>query len=340
MRLLVIGGTVFLGRHIVAAAVAAGHQVTTLNRGTNDLEDQAHIERLFADRELDLSVLSGRVFDVVIDTCGYHPDTVRKSVSALSGSAFTYVFISTISVYGDFTTIGINEEHPIQYTPPGEQGNYGSLKADCEAVVTELMPANSLIIRPGLIAGPHDPTDRITYWPARFARGERIAVPARLERLVQFIDARDLALFIVRLASEHARGVYIATGPEERLTLENFFDSCEIAAGVSAELVRVDDAVFEKAGVEPWSELPLWIPAWKKDFDGVMRMDKTKAFAAGLTCRSTTSTLRDILAWDRTRDPQAPRKAGLSPEKEAKVLRQPKRDLQPGKGPLPGAGLR
>lgn len=342
MRLLVIGGTVFLGRHLVSLATAAGHQVTTLNRGTHDLGDeQANVEKLYADREIDLSVLAGRTFDAVIDTCGYTPDTVRYSVQSLAGAVGTYVFVSTISVFGDFTEIGINEEHPIQYTPPGEPGNYGTLKADCERVVTELLPANSLIVRPGLIGGPYDPTDRITYWPARFARGGRIAVPARLDRPVQFIDVRDLAAFILMLTAAQARGIYIATGPDERLTLENFFDACDSAVGApDVEMVRVEDAVLEKVGVEPWSELPLWIPATKKSFAGVMRLDRRKAGEAGLTCRSIYTTLKDILAWDKTRDPNASRLAGLTPEKEALLLRSPKRDLTPGKGPLPGAGLK
>lgn len=339
MRLLVIGGTVFLGRHLVSAAMAAGHQVTTLNRGTHDLPEQTNVERLTADREGDLSVLAGRTFDAVIDTCGYRPEVVCSSVRALSNSVGTYVFISTISVYGEFSAIGINEEHPIKYTQPGEEGNYGSLKADCEKVVTELMPDRSLIIRPGLIAGPYDPTDRFTYWPARFARGGKIAVPGRLDRLVQFIDARDLAEWTLRMAAEQARGVYIATGPQERLTMEYFFDMCDQALGTNSELVRVEDAVLEINGIEPWSELPFWIPAHKKDFAGVMRLDKSKAVEAGLSFRPTTTTIKDTLAWDRTRDPSAPR-GGLTEEKEAMLLKQPKRELTPGKGPLPGAGLR
>ena len=139
MRLLVIGGTVFLGRHLVALALAAGHQVTTLNRRTHDLAEQANVEKLRADREIDLSVLSGRTFDAVIDTCAYHPQTIRPSLGVLAGAVGTYVFISTISVYGDFTAIGISENDPIKYTQAGEQGDYGTLKADCEKVITQMI---------------------------------------------------------------------------------------------------------------------------------------------------------------------------------------------------------
>jgi 2'-hydroxyisoflavone reductase len=340
MRLLVIGGTVFFGRHLVSLALAAGHQVTTLNRGTHDLVEQVNVERLRADRENDLSVLSGRTFDVVIDTCGYHPETVRHSLNALAGSVGTYIFISTVSVYGDFSAIAISENNPIKYTQPGQQGDYGSLKADCEKVVTELMQERSLIIRPGLMAGPYDPTDRFTYWPARFARGGNVVVPLRLDPLIQFIDARDLAVWVVSLAEAQARGIYIATGPEGRLSIGDFLDACEQAAGKRSQMVRVEDTVLEKAGVVPWTELPFWIPAANRSFAGAMRLDRSKAVAAGLTCRPIGTTIVDTLNWDQTRDPSSSRLAGLSPEREEALLRQPKLDLSPGKGPLPGPGLR
>jgi 2'-hydroxyisoflavone reductase len=341
MRLLVVGGTVFLGRHLVSAALAAGHEVTTVNRGTHNLDEQAGVERLIADRNVDLSALAGRTFDAVIDTCGYHPETVAYSVQTLGANVGTYVFISTISVYGDFSTIGIDEEHPIKYTAPGEQGDYGSLKADCERVVSELLPESSLIIRPGLIVGPYDPTDRFTYWPARFARDDsKILVPERMDYPVQFIDARDLALFMLKLTEAQARGVYIVTGPQERTTLEHFLEACDVAVGKNSELGRVQEAVLEIEGVAPWTELPLWIPASKKNFAGMMRVDFRKALEAGLKCRSLVTTIRDTLSWDQTRDPSMPRQAGLSPEREAALLRQPKRKLNIGRGPLPGAGLR
>ncbi len=341
MRLLVIGGTVFLGRHLVTLALAAGHQVTTLNRGTHDLVEQANIERLIADRDIDLSPLSGRTFDAVIDTCGYHPETVRHSLSVLGGSVGTYVFISTVSVYGDFSKIGISEDDPIKYTQPGEEGDYGSLKADCENVVTELMPECSLIIRPGLMAGPYDPTDRFTYWPARLARGGKILAPGRPDRLIQFIDVRDLALWVINLVGAQARGIYIATGPNERLSMGAFLDACEQKVGSKdSELVRVEDAVLQKAGVEPWTEMPLWIPAAKSSLAGVMRLNRSKSVAAGLTCRPITATIADTLAWDNTRAPSIRRLAGLSAEREAGLLRQRKQERIPGKGPLPGEGLR
>lgn len=340
MRLLVIGGTIFLGRHLVALALAAGHKVTTLNRGSIYLEEQANVERLLADRNGDLSVLHGRTFDAVIDTCAYHPNSVNHSLSALSGKVGNYVFISTISAYGDFSEIGLSEESPIKYTQYGEQGDYGSLKADCERVVTNLMPEHSLIIRPGLIAGPYDPTDRFTYWPARFARGGKVAVPERLERSLQFIDVRDLASFVLARTEAQARGIYIATGPKDRLTLLDLMDACQRAAGVESTMVKVEEFILLKHEVKHWTELPLWIPDTMKNFAGVMRLDRRKAVTDGLTCRPIETTVADTLVWDRTRDPALERKAGLSPEREAVLLRQPKLIQKPGKGPLPGAGLR
>ncbi len=333
MRLLVIGGTVFLGRHLVSLALASGHEVTTLNRGTNDLAEQLPVERLIADRELDLSVLSGRIFDAVIDTCGYHPEAVRRTVGALAGAVGTYVFISTVSAYGDLSAIGISETAPITYTAPREQGTYGSLKADCEKVLTDLMPDCSLIVRPGLIVGPYDPTDRFTYWPARVARGGMTVAPGKAERLIQFIDVRDLAAFVLKLAESQLRGIYNATGPAERLTMGSFLDTCEETVGNECQFVKVEDAVLLIAGVEPWTELPLWIPEIKRTFAGMMRLDIRKSLEAGLTHRPVAKTIIDTLAWDQTRDPSMPRAAGLAAARETGLLRKPKIIDVAGKGP-------
>jgi 2'-hydroxyisoflavone reductase len=340
MRLLIIGGTIFLGRHLVTQALAAGHQVTTLNRGTVYLEEQERAERLIADRNGDLSVLAGRTFDAVIDTCAYHPDSIEHSIRAMAGTFGTYVFISTVSAFGDFSEIALSEESPIKYTPLGHEGDYGSLKADCEQRVTELIPDRALIIRPGLIVGPYDPTDRFTYWPSRFARGGAIAVPDKLDKQVQFIDVRDLAAWIIARAEAQARGIYIATGPLDRLTLRDVLDECQNVARVDSQMVKVDELVLLKAEIKPWTELPLWIPDTMKNFAGIMRLDRRKAVADGLTCRKIRDTIADTLAWDKTRDPSLPRDAGLSPERELELLRQPKHQQKLGRGPLPGAGLK
>lgn len=322
MRLLIIGGTVFLGRHLISLALDAGHHVTSLNRGTHDLPEQTNVEKLFADREGDLSNLSGRTFDAVIDTCGFRPNTVRNSLKALEGFFGTYVFISTVSVYGKFPTIGITEQDPITYTNAPDPGNYGTLKADCEETLMRLIPERALIVRPGLIVGPYDPTDRFTYWPARVAGGGMILSPGRPDRLIQFIDVRDLAAWVLKVAEAQERGVFNATGPAERLTMQAFLDTCEQAVREDCQFVWMDDAALVKAGVQPWSELPLWIPDSDRDFTGVMRVDRRKAIDAGLTSRPVVKTIIDTLAWDRTRDPAMPRNAGLASDRETELLRQ------------------
>jgi 2'-hydroxyisoflavone reductase len=321
MHLLVIGGTVFLGRHLVSQALAAGHQVTTLNRGTYNLPEQDNVEKLIDDREKDLDILSGRHFDAVIDTCGYRPETVSHSVKALKGSVDTYVFISTVSVYGEFPSIGITENDPIKYTPAGEEGDYGTLKADCEKAILGLIPECALIIRPGLIVGPYDPTDRFTYWPARVARGGKILAPGQPDRAIQFTDVRDLAAWILKLTEMQARGIFNAKGSKDRLTMGEFLQTCKQTIDNDCEFLWVDEDALAEAGVQPWTELPLWIPASNLEFAGFMQMDCRKAFDSGLTPRPLTETIADTLAWDQTRDPSMPRKAGLLPARESELLR-------------------
>jgi 2'-hydroxyisoflavone reductase len=322
MHLLVIGGTVFLGRHLVSQALAAGHQVTTLNRGRQNLPEQDKAEKLIDDREKDLDILSGRHFDAVIDTCGYRPEIVSHSLRALKESVETYVFISTVSVYGEFRTNGITENDPIKYTLPGQEENYGTLKADCEKAVLELIPAEALIIRPGLIVGPYDPTDRFTYWPARVARGGKILAPGQPERAIQFTDVRDLAEWILKLTEMRARGIFNAKGSKDRLTMGEFLETCKQTINSDCDFLWVDENALVEAGVQPWTELPLWIPASNLEFAGFMELNCRKAFDSGLAPRPLAETIADTLAWDQTRDPSMPRKAGMLPDREEELLNQ------------------
>lgn len=320
MNLLIIGGTIFLGRHLVSQALELGHEVTVLNRGTHKLEEQNAVEHLVADREANLQVLDGRKFDAVIDTCGYRPEVVRKSVEALKSSTDNYIFISTVSVYGEFPKPGITESDPIKYTPAGEEGNYGSLKADCERIISELLPDNSLIIRPGLIVGPFDQSDRFTYWPARILAGGKIIAPGRPSRAVQFINVRDLASWILRLAERKQHGVFNVTGPQEKLTMQQFLTTCQETIVSKSELVWINDDVLLIAEIQPWIQLPLWIPHSDLQNIGFMQLDCTKAFQAGLEIRPLEETIIDVLSWDRTRDSSIPRKAGLTLERESELL--------------------
>jgi 2'-hydroxyisoflavone reductase len=318
MRLLVIGGTVFLGRHIVNAALAAGHQVTTMNRGTNKLNEQSAVEKIVLDRTGDLSALKSRVFDAVIDTCGYQPDVVEHSVDALRHCGL-YIFISSVSAYGKFPRPNMTEHDAVERTATGEDGNYGTLKADCEAVVLNGIE-QATIVRPGLIVGPYDPTDRFTYWPARVARGGKILAPGRPEREIQFIDVRDLSEWIVKLTQSNAVGVFNATGPERSLAMKDFLQICKDTVSDGCEFVWAGDDFLKQEKVGEWMELPLWIPDESEDNKGFMQMDCSKAFNAGLKIRPLAETIADTLAWDQTRPMDGTRKSGLKESREAELL--------------------
>ena len=318
MHLLVIGGTVFLGRHIVLQALAAGHTVTTLNRGTHNLPEQDAVEKLVDDREMDLDVLTGRHFDAVIDTCGYKPEVVRHSAEVLKNAVESYVFISSISVYGQFRKRGLNETDAVKYTQTGEAGDYGTLKADCEKALFDLIPEQALVVRPGLIVGPYDPTDRFTYWPVRIAKGGKVLAPGDPTTAVQFIDVRDLSKWIIELAQNKTHGVYNATGPEERLSMHDFLEISKSALRSDCQFVWIDEETLEK--VQPFADLPLWIPSSLADYAGFLEIDCRKAYDTGLTLRPLAQTVQHTVAWDRERDQTAPRAVGLAPERESELV--------------------
>jgi 2'-hydroxyisoflavone reductase len=331
MRLLVLGGTVFLGRHVVAAATERGHQLTLFNRGRSDPEPVLGVEQIHGDREHDLDRLAGRRWDAVIDTSGYLPRTVRASAELLAGAADRYVFVSSISAYGTFPRPGLNEDAPLASPPPPGAEDvvryYSELKAACEGEVQSALPGRTLVVRPGLIVGPHDPTERFTYWLRRLAEGGRVLAPDAREQPVQLIDARDLAEWIVRMVEDGAAGVYNATGPATPLRFGAMLERIRTAAdpipaapGGAAELVWVDEARLAEAGVKPWEELPLWVDLPREpDFRGFLAVDIGRALAAGLTFRPFEETVADTLAWTRRRDGgSAP--AGLTREREAELL--------------------
>lgn len=320
MHLLVIGGTVFLGRHIVLQALAAGHKVTTLNRGKHNLPEQDGVEKLIDDREKDLDILTGRHFDAVIDTCGYKPEVVRHSAEVLKNAVETYVFVSTISVYGEFRKRGLNETDEIKYTKAGEEGDYGTLKADCEKALLDLIPDKTVIVRPGLIVGPYDPTDRFTYWPARVAKGGRILAPGDPTSPVQFIDVRDLSKWLIELAQNKKRGVFNATGPQERLSMREFLETSKSALRSDCQFVWIDEDTLEKEKIQPFADLPLWIPSSLADYAGFLEIDCRKAFDAGLTLRPTEQTVKHTAAWDKDRDQTVARAVGLSSDREQELV--------------------
>ena len=324
MKILIIGGTVFLGRHLVDAALAGGHELTLFNRGQHNPDLYPEIEKRRGDRTSDLSALEGRTWDAVIDTCGYVPRVVRMSVDLLADAVQHYTFVSTLSVFPDLSTPGLDESAPVrtledETTEEITGETYGPLKALCEKVVLEAMPDRSLIIRPGLIVGPFDPSDRFTYWPYRVARGGEVMAPGSPDRTIQFIDARDLAEWTIRMVERRATGLYNADGPDHPLTMETLLQSCKDVSGSDAHFTWVDDAVLLESGATPWMEIPLWVP--EEERAGFFAFDCSKAIREGLTFRQLQETVGDTLEWASTRPADYQWRAGLDPEKEASILR-------------------
>jgi 2'-hydroxyisoflavone reductase len=325
MKVLILGGTVFLGRHLTEAAIAAGHDVTLFNRGQHNADLYPDLEKLRGDRDGGLDVLKGRTWDAVVDTCGYVPRLVRDSASLLADAVDHYTFISTLSVYRDFRMRGLREEaavgtlddETIEVVTGGSRGTYGPLKALCEQAAEAAMPVRVLSVRPGLIVGPYDPTDRFTYWPVRVARGGEVLAPPTPQATVQFIDARDVAAWVIRMAERNKTGVYNATGPAERLTFASFLDACNRTVGNKSTFIWASPEFLADQQVTPWRDLPLWVP---EETRGLLQVDITKATAEGLTFRPLAETLQDTLTWAQQRPDTYKWQAGLSPDREAGLL--------------------
>ena len=335
MRLLVLGGTVFLGRHIVASATERGHELTLFNRGRSDPAQIPGVQQIHGDREHDLELIAGGRWDAVIDTSGYLPRVVRASAEALANAVDHYTFVSSISAYGTFPRLGLSEDAPLAPPPPPDAEDvlryYSELKAACEQEVQDVLGERALVVRPGLIVGPHDPTNRFTYWVRRLAEGGRVLAPGARDQPVQLIDARDLGEWIVRMAEGRTAGVYNATGPATPLSLGAMLERIRGATGgaASAELVWIEEDRLAEAGVEPWDELPLWLDLPRHpDFRGFLAVDIARALRAGLTFRPLEETVAETLAWAgggaqttaRRGDVPLPPPAGLSREREGELL--------------------
>ncbi|MFH1143569.1 MAG: NAD-dependent epimerase/dehydratase family protein [Candidatus Eisenbacteria bacterium] len=320
MRLLILGGTVFLGRHVAAAAIQAGHELTLFNRGLHNPDLFPQARKLRGDRDADMRALTGGEWDAVLDTCGYLPRVVRKSVRLLSSRAGHYTFVSSISVYAGRGADDIDEScavgtlaDPSIETITAE--TYGPLKALCEGAVEGEMSGRALIVRPGLIVGPHDPSDRFTYWPRRLTGGGEILAPGRPQRRVQFIDVRDLAAWMLKMIEQRRSGVFNATGPSRATAMRSFLRECGEICDGRGRLVWVSDEFLQAERIAPYTELPLWIPG-EDD-----RVDCRRAIKAGLTFRSLRATVWDTFAWDLSRPPGTALRAGLSPDREIELLR-------------------
>ena len=320
MKLLVLGGTKFLGRAAVEIALARGHEVTLFNRGQTNPELFPKAERLRGDRDGDLSALEGREWDAVIDPSGFVPRVVRASAELLRGSVGHYVFVSSGSVYAEPYSPGYDESAPtVELDDPESEDvlkDYGGLKKACEDVVREVFPNAHTNVRAGLIVGPHDPSGRFPYWPLRIAAGGEALAPAPPERLVQFIDVRDLGAWLVDACENGLTGTFNATG--EPVTLGEVLAACP----GEAQPVWVDEAFLLEQSVEPWMELPLWVPA---ELEAFLQKSVAKAVAAGLRFRPIEDTARDTLAWARESGAQLVTEtqygtAGLDSAREAELL--------------------
>ncbi|MBX3001663.1 MAG: NAD-dependent epimerase/dehydratase family protein [Caldilineaceae bacterium] len=324
MKLLILGGTIFLGRHLVEAAQRRGHEITLFNRGRHNADLFPAVEKLRGDRSTDLSALEGRRWDAVIDTCGYIPRIVRRSAELLAGNVDHYTFVSSLSVYADFSQPGIDERAPVGRLddPTVEEvtgETYGPLKALCEEAAEAAMPSRVFNVRPGLIVGPHDPTDRFTYWPVRVADGGDILAPSRPDYPTEIIDVRDLAAWIVHMAEKRNAGVYNATG--HALTLGSILETSRYVSGSDAQIHWADEAFLLEKGVQPWQEMPLWVGD-DPSMAGFAYFNIDKAVADGLTFCPLDVTVRDTLAWAATRPADHQWRAGISRQREAELLKE------------------
>lgn len=345
LRILFLGGTGFLGPHAVNHALSRGHHVTLFNRGrTNthlfaDSVDHLEGDRRTPDPLEGITALAQGEWDCVIDTSGYHPREVRASAGLLRSRVGHYIFVSTVSVYGDRAVEHMDESAQVATLDDPESAdfrnpaNYGALKAYCEQAAEESMPGRVANVRPGLIVGPRDNTDRFSYWPVRLDRGGDVLCPGDGTDRVQFIDARDLARWIIHLAETNATGTFNALGPAYELPISEFIGACKSSTSTPARLVWVETDFLQSHKVQMWSDMPLWIPA-RGDFAGVGTLSNAAAIKAGLAFRPIAQTTIDTIAWykgqpdDPVRDGRVLRnhangtmRSGLSPEREAEVLR-------------------
>jgi 2'-hydroxyisoflavone reductase len=313
VRILILGGTKFLGRAIAESALARGHDLTLFTRGRTNPELFPEAEHLHGDRADDLSALEGRRWEAVVDTSGYVPHVVRASAELLSPATEHYTFVSSISVYPEFADV-VHEESPLVQLADGQPAdelmpdfaNYGALKALCEREVVEAYAGRALTVRAGLIVGPHDGTGRFTYWPHRIARGGEVLAPGPPGRPVQFVDVRDLAEWIVDASEQRLTGAFNATSEPHAFA--------DVVAG--AEVTWVDDAFLLEREVGEWMELPLWI-AHTPGQERFHEVATTKAHTAGLRHRPLAETTAATLAEAETVDG-----VGLTQEREAELLRE------------------
>lgn len=338
MKILILGGTKFLGRHLLAAAQARGAEITLFNRGKISRENIEGVEQIFGDRNSDLEKLRNRRWDAVIDTSGYLPQTVKLSAEALKDSVSQYVFVSSISAYADFSQPGFDETAPVAELPEEQQKKvdsieltgdipayalgemYGALKVQCEWAAEVAMPGRVLNVRSGLIVGEFDPTDRFTYWVMRVADGGEVLAPGNPNRFVQMIDARDLSEWIIRMVERGETGTFNVTGKPFELSMGEMLKEIRNVSGSDAELVWVSEDFLKRENVQAWSEMPLFMPESEKALRGFLSANVDKALQKDLSFRPLSETIRETLDWRRKKTDEL--KAGIDLKTERDLLRK------------------
>lgn len=326
LRILILGGTGFIGPCQVDYALRRGHRVTLFNRGRTNPGLFPEVEKLEGDRNGDLEALRGREWDVVIDNPASLPRWVRTAAQLLKDSARSYVFVSSLSVYSDNSIVGMDESGPVGTLDDPETEEitgetYGPLKVLCEKEAENAFPGRALIIRPGLIVGPGDRSDRFTYWPVRIDEGGEVLAPGDPQDPVQIIDARDLGEWMIRMVEQQVSGVFNATGPSSRLSMAEMLYGIRAVTPSPVSFTWVPAGFLAEQGVQPWSHMPVWVPP-QGGMEGFSTVNCAKALARGLTFRPLAETATDTLNWFKATagDRRTSMRAGLPREREAEVL--------------------
>ncbi len=330
LNILILGGTGFIGPHMVEYATARGHTVTLFNRGKTNVDLFPDVTKLVGDRDDNkgegLNALrdADTHWDAVIDNSGYVVRPVLDSATVLKDKADRYLFISSISVYPDLSIKGLDEDDAVGTLddPTVEQvtgETYGPLKAYCEQAVRDVFADGATIVRPGLIVGPGDPTDRFSYWPVRVSKGGEILAPGKPTDPVQFIDARDLARFCVTLLENDTPGTFNGCGPDHTVTIADMIHASKAAAGVDATITWVPADFLLEREIQPWGHLPMWAPG-DGDAAGINTASNARAIEAGLVFRTPAQTIADTLDWFPGKRDSDRLRAGWSMEDEAAML--------------------
>jgi 2'-hydroxyisoflavone reductase len=325
MKILVIGGGVFVGKALTTAAVDRGHQVTLFNRGISNSKPSPGVAWIKGDRNGDLAALSGQRWDSVVDACAYFPRQVKSLLKAVEGKVGHYLLVSSVAAYADLGNAGVRETDPLAASIDPEPANvtpenYGPLKAMCEEAAIAAGPKATLLVRPGIIMGPWDPTGRFTYWVRRVARGGEVMAPGGPGAPQQLIDTRDLGAWMVSMIEAGASGGYNAIGPQQPLSWGEMLGAIAAEVNPAARFTWLDDAFLATQKFEGPYAVPLYIPGAATKYSGMYKVDGNAAFQRGLKLRTLRETIRDTAAWERETPPEAVKIAGISEAREAELL--------------------